>query len=360
MLLFWYVILQSQKFYVADASLNIHQQFVSMKDNKYESSIQLDTIDLVRIEASDTVTRHVVQKGETLSHIASKYGTTVDSIKDINNIRWSFLKVGQELFITDVPGIIHVVKDDSNFLVFANKHNLNLEDIMTLNYVTNEETIIREGTEVFLPITIEKAYELGIEEKPKPIPQPQIIPNRQVVTTKTKPSTHSSTSSKQQTAVVKQQVDTSKLTTQQVDNAQQSWPYAWLIEAKRRDSSAYVSNGFYAWFCTYWVAKNRPDIFPYVSETVQERPFGGNARQWINNASNAWFRTGQSPAIWSIAVFAVGGPWYSSYGHVGIVKRIDWEKKIFLLSEMNGPGGKHVVTHRWISINDWNISWYIY
>ena len=72
---------------MADASLNIHQQFVSMKDNKYESSIQLDTIDLVRIEASDTVTRHVVQKGETLSHIASKYGTTVDSIKDINNIR---------------------------------------------------------------------------------------------------------------------------------------------------------------------------------------------------------------------------------------------------------------------------------
>jgi hypothetical protein len=30
-----------------------------------------------------------------------------------------------------------------------------------------------------------------------------------------------------------------------------------------------------------------PSIFPYVSENVQERPFGGNAVEWYENARKA-------------------------------------------------------------------------
>jgi surface antigen len=44
--------------------------------------------------------------------------------------------------------------------------------------------------------------------------------------------------------------------------------------------------------------------------------------------------TGQTPTLNSIAVFGGG------YGHVGIVIKIDRERRLFLMEEMNGPSGK--------------------
>lgn len=49
-------------------------------------------------------TEHKVKKGETLSHIAGKYGTSVDALRDTNNLkRSSLLRVGQ-IVVVPVPG----------------------------------------------------------------------------------------------------------------------------------------------------------------------------------------------------------------------------------------------------------------
>ena len=49
-------------------------------------------------------TEHKVKRGETLSHIAGEYGTSVDALRDTNNLkRNSMLKVGQ-VVIVPVPG----------------------------------------------------------------------------------------------------------------------------------------------------------------------------------------------------------------------------------------------------------------
>ncbi|MBR6333027.1 MAG: LysM peptidoglycan-binding domain-containing protein [Bacteroidales bacterium] len=42
---------------------------------------------------------HTVRKGETLSKIASKYGTTVNKIKSLNHLRSTSLRVGQKLLV---------------------------------------------------------------------------------------------------------------------------------------------------------------------------------------------------------------------------------------------------------------------
>ena len=42
---------------------------------------------------------HTVRKGETLSKIASKYGTTVSKLKSMNHLRSSSLRVGQRLLV---------------------------------------------------------------------------------------------------------------------------------------------------------------------------------------------------------------------------------------------------------------------
>ncbi|MCI0453359.1 MAG: LysM peptidoglycan-binding domain-containing protein, partial [Candidatus Latescibacteria bacterium] len=49
-------------------------------------------------------TEHKVKKGETLSHIAGKYGTSVDALRDTNNLkRSSVLRIGQ-IVVVPVPG----------------------------------------------------------------------------------------------------------------------------------------------------------------------------------------------------------------------------------------------------------------
>ena len=46
------------------------------------------------------VTRHTVQRGETLASIASKYGVTVQELATANNIsNPNLISVGQELFV---------------------------------------------------------------------------------------------------------------------------------------------------------------------------------------------------------------------------------------------------------------------
>ncbi len=61
---------------------------------------------LANVPASERVawTEHKVKKGETLSHIAGKYGTSVDALRDTNNLkRSSMLRVGQ-IVVVPVPG----------------------------------------------------------------------------------------------------------------------------------------------------------------------------------------------------------------------------------------------------------------
>ena len=43
--------------------------------------------------------RHEIREGETLSHIASKYKTTVSVLRDVNKLRGNFIKTGQNLII---------------------------------------------------------------------------------------------------------------------------------------------------------------------------------------------------------------------------------------------------------------------
>jgi hypothetical protein len=61
---------------------------------------------------------------------------------------------------SDVDGIVYTIQDKANVLVFANKYNLNIQDLMTLNYIQDETEIFSPDQDIFINITKEKAYEL--------------------------------------------------------------------------------------------------------------------------------------------------------------------------------------------------------
>jgi hypothetical protein len=127
---------------------------------------------------------------------------------------------------------------------------------MTLNYVVTEDTVISEGDEMFLPITIEKAYALGIEERPIPTPQPVLV--QQPIVAPTSVPVPSPSSSIVADTVV--DVPTPPTTTVNVPTPanttisssldpnpapSDTGPYANQVVATWRDGSTQVSNGFY-------------------------------------------------------------------------------------------------------------------
>jgi hypothetical protein len=73
----------------------------------------------------------------------------------------------------DVDGIVYTIEDKTNVVVFANTYKLNLQDLMTLNYVQDETEIFTPGQELFININKDKAYELGLLEKPAPVVIPK-------------------------------------------------------------------------------------------------------------------------------------------------------------------------------------------
>ena len=50
-------------------------------------------------EESTTVTNYIVKSGDSLYSIAKKYNTTVDKIKNLNNLNTNLLQIGQTLKI---------------------------------------------------------------------------------------------------------------------------------------------------------------------------------------------------------------------------------------------------------------------
>jgi len=73
------------------------------------------------------------------------------------------------LLTDEEKGFVYELPEKTNIVVFANKYNLNLEDLMTLNYIQDETEILFEGSEMFINITDDQAIAKGLMDPPPPI-----------------------------------------------------------------------------------------------------------------------------------------------------------------------------------------------
>jgi hypothetical protein len=166
--------------------------------------------------------------------------------------------------------LLYTTQEKENILVFANKYSLNLEDLMTLNYIQDETEVLQDGQELFIPINLETAYDVGLLERPKPVYKPKVsITYKPTITKPTSKNTTKTSSS--------YVVNTAATTTTYKRSSILS---TWVFNKN-------ISNRFYAGHCTWYMAATTPQIFPYTSETSQARPFGGNANLRYDNARNA-------------------------------------------------------------------------
>jgi hypothetical protein len=63
---------------------------------------------------------------------------------------------------------VYTVPEKTNIVVFANKYNLNVQDLMTLNYISDQTELLTPGQEITINISKERAYDLALLERPKP------------------------------------------------------------------------------------------------------------------------------------------------------------------------------------------------
>jgi len=84
----------------------------------------------------DQVEDYLVQKGDTLSTIAEKYGVSVDSIKWVNDIKRDSLTIGQTIKIPPVTGVVHKVREGETVYSIAKKYKTDAQKIV--NYPFND------------------------------------------------------------------------------------------------------------------------------------------------------------------------------------------------------------------------------
>lgn len=101
------------------------------------------------IEIPSTTITYTIKLGDTLYSIAKKYDTTVDKIKQLNNLTSNTLSIGQQLQIPTTSFIetptttvtYNVVPGDTLYSI-ARKFNTTVNNIKSLNNLSNNLLVV--------------------------------------------------------------------------------------------------------------------------------------------------------------------------------------------------------------------------
>jgi len=94
---------------------------------------------------------HVVQQGDTVGAIAKKYGISVNTILWANGLTArSLLRLGQELTVLPVSGVLHEVKRGETLGAIAKKYDSDVDKILAANLVKSP-TAIQIGQKLVIP-----------------------------------------------------------------------------------------------------------------------------------------------------------------------------------------------------------------
>lgn len=99
---------------------------------------------------------YVVQKGDNLYKIANRFNTTISELKKINNLTSDTLSIGQILYLSPIveqPTITYKVQKGDTLYSIATKYNTTVDKIKMLNNLTNNTLYI--GQDLIVPSTEE-------------------------------------------------------------------------------------------------------------------------------------------------------------------------------------------------------------
>lgn len=125
---------------------NPQKQSIIVGDNVFSTSFS-------KKPRAEIIT-YTVQKGDTLSTIARKFGISVETIKWENDLSGEFITVGDELRILPVTGVAHKVTQGDTVYTIAKKYDTDAQKIVNFifNDFANTETFsLIAGQILFVP-----------------------------------------------------------------------------------------------------------------------------------------------------------------------------------------------------------------
>lgn len=318
----------------SDTVVAVNPSFIGSEENQI--GINPDNINISDSGDDFSVISYIVQEGDTLEKISKEFWVPINDLKKLNKIG-DEIKPWMKLVVSDnEEGILYVVQKEWSLKLFSEFYRLNLEDLMTLNYISDDSEILYPWQELFVNITEQRAYDIGLLEKAQPVLPKDELPRK---------VTKKSTTSKGVKSSWSVKVSQSGTVGVNTNSGKSGIISRWYYNPK-------VSNGFAAGFCTRYAAMKSPWMF----DANGNRAFGGNAKNWYANAKAAGYKVWQTPRVGAIIVY---GQLRSSAGHVGIVREYYPDQWKMVIEDMN-YAGRYIVTKRRENVNRWGIIGYIY
>lgn len=100
-------------------------------------------------ESNDNQNIYIVKKGDTLYKIANIYGTTVDNLKALNNLKSNNLSIGQKLIVPSKNKIYVVQKGDSLWSI-ARKYDTTVDSIKRNNNLSTNVLQIGQKLKIWV------------------------------------------------------------------------------------------------------------------------------------------------------------------------------------------------------------------
>lgn len=137
------------------------QQSIIVGENAFQTEVSE--------KPRDKVITYTVQKGDTLSTIAKKFGISEDTVKWENDLSGDTLGIGDELKILPVSGIAHKVAPSDTVYTIAKKYDTNPQQIVDFpfNDFANPETFsLIDGQILIVPDGIKPSEQPTTPRRP--------------------------------------------------------------------------------------------------------------------------------------------------------------------------------------------------
>lgn len=112
--------------------------------------------DVNEINESQDKTEYIVQKGDSLYSISQKFNTNITEIIKENNLETTMISIGQKLIIPITNNndnqVIYIVQKNDNLYSIANKFKTSIEKIKNSNNLTSN--LLSIGQKLIIERTI--------------------------------------------------------------------------------------------------------------------------------------------------------------------------------------------------------------
>lgn len=122
-------------------------------NNLTSNTLQIGQILNIPTRKQEDFISYVVQRNDTLYSIASQYNTTVNEIKQLNNLTSNLLQIGQVLKIptTSTDYIIYTVTNGDTLYSIARRYDTTINEIKSINNLTSNT--LRIGQTIKIPVS---------------------------------------------------------------------------------------------------------------------------------------------------------------------------------------------------------------